>query len=404
MNNEIINKIITGRVEPHIYAFETCSVPNYLKIGDTYRPVYQRLEEWRRHYKNLQKLYEHPAVIENKYFRDYAVHAFVEDVKGRRRIKDEDFQEGLYHSKEFFKDATPADIKEAINDIRRSYQDQTGEYNFYSMLNVPEQKNDNYQQNNFYTELRDNQKEVVKNFGAALDKGRTKLLMYAVMRFGKSVTAMSCAEAMPNCNLVVIVSAKADVKDSWESTIKVIKNFEDFIYADGESLKENPQIISETISEGKKLAICLTLQDISSQKIKDRYDELFNKCEIDLLIVDETHFGARAEHLGKVLQSDPSVKTESDSDEKEESFEELEKTVHALKCRVQLHLSGTPYRILLGNEFSEEDIICQCTYPDIIKASEDWDAKNLDNMKEWENPYYGSHRWYALHLILMLRH
>ena len=88
MNNEIINKIITGRVEPHIYAFETCSVPNYLKIGDTYRPVYQRLEEWRRHYKNLQKLYEHPAVIENKYFRDYAVHAFVEDVKGRRRIKD----------------------------------------------------------------------------------------------------------------------------------------------------------------------------------------------------------------------------------------------------------------------------------------------------------------------------
>lgn len=389
MNNEIINKIITGRVEPHIYAFETCSVPNYLKIGDTYRPVYQRLEEWRRHYKNLQKLYEHPAVIENKYFRDYAVHAFVEDVKGRRRIKDEDFQEGLYHSKEFFKDATPADIKEAINDIRRSYQDQTGEYNFYSMLNVPEQKNDNYQQNNFYTELRDNQKEVVKNFGAALDKGRTKLLMYAIMRFGKSVTAMSCAEAMPNCNLVVIVSAKADVKDSWESTIKVIKNFEDFIYADGESLKENPQIISETISEGKKLAICLTLQDISSQKIKDRYDELFNKCEIDLLIVDETHFGARAEHLGKVLQSDPSVKTESDSDEKEESFEELEKTVHALKCRVQLHLSGTPYRILLGNEFSEEDIICQCTYPDIIKASEDWDAKNLDNKEEWENPYYG---------------
>ena len=39
MNTEIVDKIIVGRVDPHIYAFETRTVPNYLKIGDTYRPV-----------------------------------------------------------------------------------------------------------------------------------------------------------------------------------------------------------------------------------------------------------------------------------------------------------------------------------------------------------------------------
>ena len=60
MNTEIVDKLIVGRVEPHIYAFETNTVPNYLKIGDTYRPVEVRLNEWRRYFKDLTKLYEHP--------------------------------------------------------------------------------------------------------------------------------------------------------------------------------------------------------------------------------------------------------------------------------------------------------------------------------------------------------
>lgn len=36
---EIIDNIIIGRVEPYIYAFTTNTIPNYLKIGDTYRSV-----------------------------------------------------------------------------------------------------------------------------------------------------------------------------------------------------------------------------------------------------------------------------------------------------------------------------------------------------------------------------
>lgn len=41
----LLDKIIVGRVEPHIYAFTTNTVPNYIKIGDTYRPVSVRLDE-----------------------------------------------------------------------------------------------------------------------------------------------------------------------------------------------------------------------------------------------------------------------------------------------------------------------------------------------------------------------
>ena len=33
-----IDSLIHGRVDPYIYAFETNTIPNFLKIGDTYRP------------------------------------------------------------------------------------------------------------------------------------------------------------------------------------------------------------------------------------------------------------------------------------------------------------------------------------------------------------------------------
>ncbi len=49
----ILNSLIEGRVEPKIYAFSTNTVPNYLKVGDTYRSIEKRLSEWRTsHYPN----------------------------------------------------------------------------------------------------------------------------------------------------------------------------------------------------------------------------------------------------------------------------------------------------------------------------------------------------------------
>lgn len=53
MDSSVLDKYIVGRVEPHIYAFTTGTVPNYLKVGDTYRPIEQRLNEWRKHFPDL---------------------------------------------------------------------------------------------------------------------------------------------------------------------------------------------------------------------------------------------------------------------------------------------------------------------------------------------------------------
>lgn len=397
-----LKDVVDGRVEPHIYAFETGTVPNYLKIGDTYRPVYKRLEEWRRIYGNLESRFNKSAVIEDKYFRDYSVHQFLEDEKQRRRIHPEDFPAGVYHSNEFFRDATYADVEEAIEDITKSYKDNTGNYTYYSMENIPlRESNDRPQRETSETKLRKLQQDVVNRFKEAINNKHTNLLMYAVMRFGKSITAMSCAKEVPDCKLVVIVSAKADVKSGWCDTICRIKNFEGFVYADSDDFSANPHFIAQNLANGKKVAACLTLQDISTFNIKERYKDLFNNHVIDLLIIDETHFGARAEKFGKVLQFNSEEKNDSQEyDDDNETFEKLEKTVHGLNSRFKLHLSGTPYRILMGSEFSNEEIICKCTYPDLIDASKKWDEEYLEKPKsvegnedeffeEWDNPYFG---------------
>lgn len=75
---ELLDKLIVGRVTPHIYAFQTGTIPNYLKVGDTYRPVSVRLNEWKQKFPDLIKKYEHKATVaDNVYFRDYAVHDYL---------------------------------------------------------------------------------------------------------------------------------------------------------------------------------------------------------------------------------------------------------------------------------------------------------------------------------------
>ena len=56
----------------------------------------------------------------------------------------------------------------------------------------------------------------------------------------------------------------------------------------------------------------LTLQDLSGDTIKARHVDIFNRLW-DMLIIDETHYGARAEEYGKVLRGS---KTELKQEEK----------------------------------------------------------------------------------------
>jgi hypothetical protein len=394
MNTEIVDKIIIGRVEPHIYAFETNTVPNYLKIGDTYRPVEERLKEWRHHFEDLVKLYEHEARIDERYFRDLEVHKFVEREKLRSRITRDKFPNLPYFSNEFFENAIPDDIDEAIDDIKKSAVDNDGRYQFYSMNRIREDFH--FTRDEKPLPLRPNQEETVKRFKEAIKNKRTHLLMYAVMRFGKTFTSLCCAQQIENLKLVLVVSAKAGVISEWQKNVEKCKNFEEFQFVTSKQLKRNHNLVKDAFQSKQKIVVCLTLQDLNNTEIKEHHKQLFEE-DIDLLIVDETHYGARADHYGSVLNSSstkrPSREKKYDAENLEDALEQAKK----LKSKIQLHLSGTPYRILMGSEFTDKDIISFCQYSDIIEARDKWFSDNLDaeedkeegKKEEWDNPYYG---------------
>lgn len=388
-NLDIIEGLIVGRVRPHIYAFSTNTVPNFLKVGDTYRPVRRRLQEWRQHYPDLEKHFEESAsVSEDVYFRDHSVHHFLEYDLGRVRLLPTDLALGKYYSREFFKSASPEDVDSAIQDIRRDHSEKRGRYTFFDAVDrLPA----------IFRHvrgpawgLRPNQQAAVDSFAAAVEAGRSNLLMYAVMRFGKTFTSLMCAKRM-HAEAVLVVSAKADVKGEWKQTVESAGNFEDYVFLDAEDLLADAAVIDDARAEHDCVVVFLTLQDLQGHQLKEKHKEVFSN-EIDLLIIDETHFGARAEKYGAVLRgANQPTDSESTIVRNEDDRVELAKAQEQLKvldAKVSLHLSGSPYRILMGSEFSPEDIIAFVQFADIVLEQKAWDFEHPD-ANEWDNPYFG---------------
>lgn len=390
----MLDKHIIGRVTPHIYAFTTGTVPSYLKVGDTYRPVATRLDEWRHVFPDLESHYHAPATLGDGgeiYFRDYSVHRYLE-AHEHSRLQPNELQQGVYYSREFFRDATPEDIEDAIKDIRTSYQNNDARYDFYDTASTLPQTHVFTRSETEWT-LRPNQEQAVANFIKAVEAGRTNLLMYAVMRFGKTFTSLACAKRM-GAKTVVVVSAKVDVLAEWKETTEIPKNFDNFRFLSTKELANDAEAISKTHQNGETAVIFLTLQDLQGDGIKERHRRLFEST-IDLLIVDESHFGARAEAYGKVLR-EGGLPAETKGNQRQDlddttDPDEAEKLVKQLDARIRLHLSGTPYRILMGNEFEPEDIVAFVQFSDIVRQQEAWDREHLnkDGVNEWDNPYFG---------------
>ena len=391
INVDILDDLIIGRVEPQIYAFTTETIPNYLKVGDTYRPIEMRLNEWRKFFPNLEKKFGNVAKVDDEtFFRDYAVHFFLENELKRSRLKPNALKGIPYYSNEFFENATEEDLQEAIEDIKSGHQNNESKYQYYRFDESHIPITHTYTRIEEYP-LRPNQQKTIDNFREALNKGRTNLLMYAVMRFGKSFTSMCCAVEM-NAKLVVVVSAKADVKEEWKKTVESHIKFDGYCFLDSTSLLTSETIIAEIQEANEKIVLFLTLQDLQGDEIKTKHKEVFEN-QIDLLLIDETHFGARATEYGKVLRAVDLKAKEIKSEEKlnDISIDKVEDIEKELKAKIRIHLSGTPYRILMNSEFTNDDIIAFYQFTNIAEDQAQWDLENLkkDEVKEWDNPYYG---------------
>lgn len=386
-NINLLENLIIGRVEPHIYAFQTNKIADYLKIGDTYRPLNKRLKEWRQKYPDLIKIYSAKATVDqNVYFRDYEVHRFLLE-NGKLRLTPDVYPDQPY-SNEFFKDVDKRDVADAIQDIQSSYTKGLKKYKYFSE-GIPLEFDYNHEDN---YEPRPNQLVTIGKFKEALKKGRKNLLMYAVMRFGKSFTSMCCAVEM-KAKFVVVVSGKADVKSEWKKTVEDHKKFTDYLFFTNDDLLRDDDILSSTL-KNKSVVLFLTLQDLTGKIIKKKHKEVFQQ-SIDLLLIDETHFGARAKEYGKVLVENKVFINEYEVKKEfygsDCSLDVLNTEIKSFNAKVRIHLSGTPYRILMGSEFSKDDIIAFYQFSDIVRDQENYQNthQNEDDYNDWDNPYFG---------------
>lgn len=415
--NEVEN-LIEVRSEPHIYVFSTNTIPNYVKVGDTFRPIATRLGEWQEIYKDLQRLFPDinnelealAKVNDDIYFRDYAIHTYLTNNGYHRLEKDElieEIGEEVYFSNEFFKNVPVEIVKKGIQEVKEGYESKNPNYNYYKISD--KQTIDTHWNNDKEWKLRENQEVVVNNF---CDKVETEkeLLMYAVMRFGKSFTAISCAKAK-NYKKILVVSAKADVATEWKKTVEMPKCFSEYAFLCDKNFADNANIIEDVLNqksaefkEKNAVVVFLTLQNLTGKdscgnNIKKKLEQAYNEI-YDMIIIDETHYGAWAESYGKPLNN-----KEEDEDVIKEGLKELDKfneQSNKLRANVRLHLSGTPYNLLYENKFTQKNIIATCQFSDILKDKEKWyneHKKDIDAgeynpetglpYEEYDNPYYG---------------
>lgn len=390
----VIENIITGYLPHSIYAFETNTHPNYLKVGDTNRKVSVRLAEWKKVYQDLEQKFEAEAMIEDEqgektiFFRDYSLHEFLINDRHRQRLSNKQFE------REFFQNATVRDVQEGIIDINSEYRKEgVGRYNYYQVGEENSSIEQHWSRNADYSP-RPNQKQVIENIVKAVqEKNRKNLLLYAVMRFGKSNVAIWSAKRL-NSKITVIVTGKADVKDEWKKTVESHIDFADFIFVTAAEFSQ--KLMDE--NPDKQFVVFATLQDLagSRENVKDKHKFLFSS-SVDFLVIDESHFGARAKIYSQAIED--SNKSDDNLDElgmNDKEFDEAIENVNNLNSKVKLHLSGTPYRILLSNEFEPDDIVGKVQFSDILTEKNKWiedHTTNSDEMdaddKPWENPYFG---------------
>lgn len=380
-NIELLDKIIVGYVPHSIYAFSTPKAANYLKVGETSRRIPVRLKEWQNKIADLKLEDDWLAMLpkdaekQKEFFRDFALHKYFKE-KGYEPLE---AQTAPGNSREFYP-VTLDVIESGIEDINEDFLSTSGDKKYvYLKIEDNSVREEHWARTEEFF-LRDNQQEVIDNIiSVAKDKDVTpNYLLFAVMRFGKTFVALESAKVLES-KLTVVVSAKSDVKCEWKQNLESHKDFEGYVFLDSINLRDSLTAIEDALKENN-VVLFLTLQDLKGKDTKEKHKQLFDK-KVDLLIVDESHFGARAQSYGQVL-------FKSDDKENNNEVKALD-NVKKLERVYTLHLSGTPYRILMGSEFSNpKQIVGKVKFEVILDEKESWFQNHLDE-PEWKNPYFG---------------
>lgn len=433
---------------PTIYAFVTNKVKDAIKIGYTDQHPEKRIAQWREIYGKKEgevtllgywSAEEFDKAGERVFFWDHSVHSKVVK-KGYLNVSKEEFtdflsEEGktilnLHISREFFRkyktlidgkmDYNEADalsdklIEDIIKEMRENIKNGTADFKTYKFTaegKTSREKSDKPWGAPASYSNTDLQQEAINNAKAAIKKGKDKLLMAAVMRFGKTHASYEIVKET-GMRKVLVTSGKADVRKAWRDDINHVHFYNDFVFieiidkykwdisykkdktivTESRNIYEDTDIIGDFIKEGKTIIVFATLQDLAGSlgTLKAKHRKVFDE-QFDMLIIDETHYGSHSAEWGKI----PGFGEEDIDPEAVKEMEQIkkdQKTIEGLKVKykVLLQVSGTPYYILASNEMLDPDsaIISKVSYTDMVRARDKWEGENKGKDRT-TSPYFG---------------
>ncbi|MBD2114929.1 MULTISPECIES: restriction endonuclease [Cyanophyceae] len=219
----------------------------------------------------------------------------------------------------------------------------------------------------------------------ALADGReARFLWNAKMRFGKTFAAYHLAMRR-NAKRVLVVTYKPAVEDAWRTDLETHTDFEGWVFFSRASTEDPSFIATDT-----PLVCFSSLQDLRGRTVDGAIKEQnqwIHDVVWDLVIVDEYHYGAwndATQELlsGEVGGGETELANARGADSEEDDSKDLVERLDNIKGKVFLCLSGTPFRAIASNEFSDEQIF-NWTYTDEQRAKEEFAA----NYPDQRNPY-----------------
>jgi len=323
-------------INPMIYAYTTPEIKRHdgwTKIGYTEQEIKKRLEE-QTHTADIEyKLEWHkPAIYDNgEYFRDSDFHAYL--VKnGIERSKEK--------NNEWFH-ILPQPAKNMLYDFKENCGVlSTGDVIDYS--------------------LRDEQDEAASkavDYFSRHENGQ--FLFNAKPRFGKTLTTYDLAKRMKATNVLIVTNRPAIANSWYEDYVKFLGTQSGYHFVSTvDSIESKPYVVSREkyqklknnslFSEFTGCIEFVSLQDLKgSIYFGGKFDKLKEVAEEnwDLLVIDEAHEGV-------------------DTYKTDVAFDHI-------KAKYKLHLSGTPFKALANDKFSQ-DAIYNWTYTDEQKKKREY--------------------------------
>lgn len=343
MNKTLIKT--TRTLTPQIYAWWTTDIPKYkdwLKIGYTTRTAEERISEQASQMiidKKVLWHYDARFMNGSGYFDDHDLHNYLTRIKKIPREA----------GSEWF-DYTP--------DMKKSEQD-FQDFVFQKFEQTDELRHQDYT-------LRKEQISAVNQTLAYFQNHQnSEFLWNAKPRFGKTLTTYDLARKLEADNVLVVTNRPAIANSWFDDFEKFIAWQTDFYFvSESESLKDRAtlkrkEFLNATLdNDNAKQISFVSLQDLKgSQYFGGGYDKLKWVRDInwDLLVIDEAHEGV------------DTFKTDS--------------AFNRLNRKWTLHLSGTPFKALASDKFTQEQVYTW-SYEDEQSAKQEWEQTGEDS-----NPY-----------------